>query len=209
MKKKLLVIALMCGALAMSAQNTVNNGGFENWTSGSAVNQQPTGWTTGLIGNIMVDFLGQQVPIPINTYFGSKSTDAHTGSAALKLNPDSIGISMLGIGYPFPSVAQLGEASGFNIPLSTIMSVVDLIGAISSGDTSGLDVDDIDFESNNIIVRKTVTVDRDGDLTIKEGAKIIMCGDHGQLPPIGFGNIFGDLLLKTKDFEIFQNLLQL
>lgn len=37
---------------------------------------------------------------------------------------------------------------------------------------------------------------------IKEGAKIIMCGDHGQLPPIGFGNIFGDLLLKTNDFNI-------
>lgn len=147
MKKNLLVIALLCGALTMTAQNTVNNGGFENWTSGSAVTQQPTGWTTGLIGNIMVDFFGQQVPIPINTYFGSKSTDAHTGSTALKLNPDSIGISMLGIGYPFPAIAQLGTASGFNIPLSTIMSVVDLIGTISSGDTSDFNFDDIDFES--------------------------------------------------------------
>ena len=54
---------------------------------------------------------------------------------------------MLGIGYPFPAIAQLGSASGFNIPLSTIMSVVDLIGTISSGDTSGLNFDDIDFES--------------------------------------------------------------
>lgn len=147
MKKNLLLLALLCGAFALTAQNTVNNGGFENWTSGSAVTQQPTGWTTGLIGNIMVDFLGQQVPIPINTYFGSKSTDAHSGTAALQLNPDSIGISMLGIGYPFPAIAQLGSASGFNIPLSTIMSVVDLIGTISSGDTSGLNFDDIDFES--------------------------------------------------------------
>lgn len=29
---------------------------------------------------------------------------------------------------------------------------------------------------------------------IKEGAKVIICGDDGQLPPIGYGNIFHDLL---------------
>jgi exodeoxyribonuclease V alpha subunit len=32
---------------------------------------------------------------------------------------------------------------------------------------------------------------------IREGKKIIMCGDNRQLPPIGYGNIFSDLLLKT------------
>ena len=37
---------------------------------------------------------------------------------------------------------------------------------------------------------------------IKEGAKIIMCGDNRQLPPIGYGNIFGDLLLKTDKLHI-------
>ena len=29
---------------------------------------------------------------------------------------------------------------------------------------------------------------------VKEGAKVIICGDDGQLPPIGYGNIFHDLL---------------
>lgn len=37
---------------------------------------------------------------------------------------------------------------------------------------------------------------------VKEGAKIIMCGDNRQLPPIGYGNIFGDLLLKTDVLHI-------
>ena len=37
---------------------------------------------------------------------------------------------------------------------------------------------------------------------IKEGAKLIMCGDNRQLPPIGYGNIFGDLLLKTDSLHI-------
>lgn len=29
---------------------------------------------------------------------------------------------------------------------------------------------------------------------VKEGAKVIICGDDGQLPPIGYGNMFHDLL---------------
>ena len=37
---------------------------------------------------------------------------------------------------------------------------------------------------------------------VKEGAKIIICGDNRQLPPIGYGNIFGDLLVKTDCFSI-------
>lgn len=37
---------------------------------------------------------------------------------------------------------------------------------------------------------------------VKEGAKVIMCGDNRQLPPIGYGNIFSDLLLKTDNFNI-------
>lgn len=38
----------------------------------------------------------------------------------------------------------------------------------------------------------------------KEGSKIIMCGDNRQLPPIGYGNIFGDLLNMEDDFAIFR-----
>lgn len=37
---------------------------------------------------------------------------------------------------------------------------------------------------------------------VKEGAKVIICGDNRQLPPIGYGNVFGDLLTKTDNFSI-------
>jgi exodeoxyribonuclease V alpha subunit len=39
-------------------------------------------------------------------------------------------------------------------------------------------------------------------LAIKPSAKVIMCGDNRQLPPIGFGNIYSDLLEKKEDFNI-------
>ena len=37
---------------------------------------------------------------------------------------------------------------------------------------------------------------------VKQGCKVIMCGDNGQLPPIGYGNIYNDLLEKSNDFCI-------
>ena len=37
---------------------------------------------------------------------------------------------------------------------------------------------------------------------VKEGAKIIICGDYAQLPPIGAGNVFSDLIHMPKEFNI-------
>jgi exodeoxyribonuclease V alpha subunit len=39
-------------------------------------------------------------------------------------------------------------------------------------------------------------------ISIKEGARLIIVGDDKQLPPIGHGNIFSDLLQKESDFNI-------
>lgn len=39
---------------------------------------------------------------------------------------------------------------------------------------------------------------------IREGARLIMCGDNRQLPPIGYGNVFSDLLDKKDVFNINQ-----
>lgn len=35
---------------------------------------------------------------------------------------------------------------------------------------------------------------------VKEGAKVIIVGDNKQLPPIGYGNIFNDMLQRKNDF---------
>lgn len=37
---------------------------------------------------------------------------------------------------------------------------------------------------------------------IKEGAKLIICGDYAQLPPIGAGNVFADLLHMKNCFNV-------
>lgn len=38
--------------------------------------------------------------------------------------------------------------------------------------------------------------------SIKEGAKLIICGDYAQLPPIGAGNVFSDLIHMPKQFNV-------
>ena len=39
---------------------------------------------------------------------------------------------------------------------------------------------------------------------VQNGKKIIMCGDNRQLPPIGYGNVFGDLLEFKEDFSVYK-----
>lgn len=71
---------------------------------------------------------------------------------------------------------------------------------------------DFTFNANNRMDYDVVLIDEASMLNctlfyqiisaIKEGAKVIICGDHAQLPPIGAGNIFSDLLHLKDDFNI-------
>lgn len=140
------VIIFLCVVMINAQNSTIVNNSFENWSSSEST-EQPNGWTTGLIGNVLVEIFGQPVPIPINTYFGSKSTDTHSGSFALKVQSKEVGIAGTSYSYPFPGMVQYGVCQGFNIPLSAISSLVDLIGNVSSGDSTGFNLDDLDYES--------------------------------------------------------------
>lgn len=138
MKKLLLSLTMLFTFSLLTAQVPLNNGSFENW-NGSASTQQPNGWTTALVGNIVTEVFGVQVPIPVNTYFGSRVTDAHNGSYALQLQPANVGIPGTEYNINFPGVAQLGVAEGFNIPLQAILDIVSMFT-----DTTGANPGDID-----------------------------------------------------------------
>lgn len=143
MKRIGLIALVACIFGAVNAQNSVQNGGFETWSSGGLFSQeQPQDWTAALVGSITQEIAGVNIPIPINTYFGSKATDAHSGSYALKLQANSIGIPGTSYEFLMPGIAQLGHAEGFSIPLSTIMSIVNMVG---NQDTTG--IGDLDWSA--------------------------------------------------------------
>lgn len=148
MKKIYLLLAGVLLSASVMAQNTVTNDSFENWNSGMlSTNEQPEGWTTGLIGNVLIELFGQNLPMPVNTYFGVKSTDAHYGNYALQLQANTVGIPGTEYSAMFPGIAQLGEAEGFNIPLATILNMVESFSSIMGGDTAGFNWEDLDLSS--------------------------------------------------------------
>ena len=137
MKKLLLSLMILFSVSLLTAQVQLYNGSFENWT-GATTTQQPDGWTTALVGNVVTEVFGMQVPIPVNTYFGSRATDAHSGTYALQLQPANVGIPGTQYNINFPGTAQLGVAEGFNIPLQVILDLVsmftDTTGTADPGD---------------------------------------------------------------------------
>ncbi|MBO4488783.1 MAG: T9SS type A sorting domain-containing protein [Bacteroidales bacterium] len=130
MKKSIFTLFIMFSLGFIFAQ-TVPNGGFENWS-----NSQPTSWTTNLSGNVTTEVFGVEVPIPVSVFFGSSTTDAHSGSLALELHPATFGIPGTEYSYLLPGIAQLGTSSGFSIPLSMILD-------LAQGDFSNIDFSDL------------------------------------------------------------------
>lgn len=95
---------------------------------------------------------------------------------------------------------RITEATGF--PASTIHRLL------------GYSMDGFTYNHSNPLSADVVLVDECSMINvsifnslvdaIKPGAKIIMCGDSKQLPPIGYGNIFGDILEMDDTFKIFK-----
>lgn len=116
MKKILSLVAFVAMMLHLSAQQpNVINPGFEDWITSGPNAGMPVGWSTnfsGVVGSTPVDF-----------NFGTRTTNAHSGNYALKIqavDPEE--------DFPvFPGVAQLGEVGGFSISTETydMLSLVD------------------------------------------------------------------------------------
>lgn len=133
MKKLLSLVAVMLLTTALMAQTTIPNSGFETWS-----NNEPTSWKTTMSGNVIVTMGTMNLPIPVSANFGSQSTDAHSGSYALKLQAQTVGVAGTEYSYTFPGMAQLGTAGQFNIPMSTIQTLLTDPTAISFSDVSTL-----------------------------------------------------------------------
>lgn len=129
--KKTIFTLLIASVVGILSAQTLPNNGFENWS-----NNQPISWTTGLNGNILMELMGVEVPVPVSVSFGSSTTDAHSGSLALQLRPATFGIPGTEYSYLLPGIAQLGTSNGFNIPMSLIMD-------IAQGNFSDIDFSDV------------------------------------------------------------------
>ena len=122
---------LLAGFLGLTAQNTLPNSDFEQWSYG-----KPVGWTVGLHGTIT-----SFVNIPVEVNFGTQSSEAHGGSSAVKLVSSDFTIPYLGYNFNLPGILQAGESEGFSIPLEDILAIIQAIQDTTG--TSGLDPDNL------------------------------------------------------------------
>lgn len=117
MKKITIVCILLLSILFQSNAQNLPNNGFENWTNPS----NPNSWAASYSGTV-----GGLLPLSLS--FGVKTTDAHSGSYALKISPLLLPIGNI----TMPGIIQLGSVGSFNID-------ADLLTALSSMDFSNLD----------------------------------------------------------------------
>lgn len=138
MKRILFSLVAAFLMLQLSAQQpNISNPGFEQWSGITT----PVGWTTSISGSITdVPGFGS---LPISFSFGTRVSDSHSGSYALKLQTKSLDLSYLGIPViAVPGVAQLGTAGSFSISIETIQ---ELMSIDSTTDMSDL-INNLDME---------------------------------------------------------------
>ena len=123
MKKIVLFFVILAGMTSLRAQNTITNSDFELWSYGKPVN-----WTVALHGNIT-----SFVNLPVEVNFGSKSTDAHSGTAAVKLQSADFSIPYTQYNFNIPGILQAGESEGFSIPLEDIMAIIQAMQDTTGG----------------------------------------------------------------------------
>ena len=133
MKKILsVIIATIVGFWNLNAQNTLLNSDFELWSYG-----KPVGWTVGLHGNIT-----SIVNLPVEVNFGTQSNEAHSGNSSVKLQSGDFTIPYTSYSFNLPGILQAGESDGFNIPLESIMTIINILQdstSLAELDTSDLE----------------------------------------------------------------------
>ena len=133
MKKITVLFTFLLCFVGLQAQNTIPNGEFELWSYGN-----PVGWTGGLHGT-----LTSYINIPVEVSFCSQTTDAHTGSYAVKVQSADFTVPYVGYSFNLPGVLQVSEAPGFSIPLQDLINLIQLF----QDTTSTPNFDSIDIES--------------------------------------------------------------
>lgn len=126
--KKISILLLFVSACILGFAQ-IPNAGFEMWTSDT----QADGWNSSFSFNRTIETGYFPIPIEIEYSAAEQTTDAHSGSYAMKLVPYTTNIMMLG-DITIPGICQLG---GFDL------------SSLENGDLS--DLAEFDFDFTNLM----------------------------------------------------------
>ena len=129
--------------------------------------------------------------------FTGKAGSGKTSSAKAILN-SFIGASIACCSLSAKAAQRIQEATGFKA--TTIHRLLEYNGGVFARGAKNRLLYDVIFLDEASMVNCSLFYHLVS--SIKEGAKLIICGDYAQLPPIGAGNVFTDLLHMNCQFNV-------
>lgn len=129
--------------------------------------------------------------------FTGKAGSGKTSSAKAILN-SFVGASIACCSLSAKAAQRIQEATGFKA--TTIHRLLEYNGGGFAHGPENRLIQDVIFLDEASMVNCTLFYRLVS--AIKEGAKLIICGDYAQLPPIGAGNVFTDILHMSSKFNV-------
>ena len=146
-----------------------------------------------------IDVIRKSLKDKIAVIYGKAGVSKTTLTRALLKIYKNFGYSIGAVALSAKAAQRITEATGFFASTIHRMLGAKSLNEFKYNKDNPLPLDVILIDECSMINAKLFY-----DLlqAIKPETKVIMCGDNRQLPPIGFGNIFSDLLDKKDIFNI-------
>lgn len=113
MKKILTLGIMLISLLGLQAQNNIANSNFEQWSNGKPVN-----WTVDING-----ILTGNMTIDVEVHFGEQTSDAHSGSSAVRIASADVTSTTISYTMNLPGFLQAGESNVFTMPTDEAMNI--------------------------------------------------------------------------------------
>lgn len=106
--KKIIIALLAFCSFSMAFAQTIPNAGFEEWTD----NTHPIGWNSSFSAIIPFNYMQMPITVIIDYNSANRTTNAHSGEAAVEIIPQSGDAVMSGMTLytiDVPGIVQLGQ----------------------------------------------------------------------------------------------------
>lgn len=113
MRKFLAFSIMLISLFGLQAQNNLPNSHFEQWSYGS-----PDGWTIDINGTLI-----GSMTIDVEVHFGQWTTDAHSGSSAVRIASADVTSTTISYTMNLPGILQVGESEPFTMQTDEAMDI--------------------------------------------------------------------------------------
>lgn len=128
---------MLISLMGLQAQNSIANSHFEQWSDGKPVN-----WTIDING-----ILTGNMTIDVEVHFGGQTSDAHTGSSAVRIASADVTSTTISYTMNLPGILQAGVSDGFTMPIDEASEIFNSLQDSAGIATILSNLDSLDMNS--------------------------------------------------------------